>query len=139
MALAPGMAVTIEPGFYQVPAILADPALTGPLGTKADNPTDALTLSMDGWGEVNLPAIAKMLDTDEADARKQLGNLVFEVPPLSDEQRAVAEKAVAVIAANPDTGQTSVDWVFSGGDAATGPSSVLSSATTRSSTAARVP
>jgi Xaa-Pro aminopeptidase len=30
--LAPGMAVTIEPGFYQVPGILHDPALTGPLG-----------------------------------------------------------------------------------------------------------
>jgi NADH-quinone oxidoreductase subunit F len=29
------------------------------------------------------------------------------------------------LAADPDTGQTSVDWVFSGGDAATGPSSVV--------------
>jgi len=34
--LVPGMAVTIEPGFYQVPAILADPALTGPLGADLD-------------------------------------------------------------------------------------------------------
>ena len=34
--LMPGMAVTIEPGFYQVPAILADPALTGPLGADLD-------------------------------------------------------------------------------------------------------
>lgn len=30
--LAPGMAVTIEPGFYQVPGILSDEALVGPLG-----------------------------------------------------------------------------------------------------------
>jgi Xaa-Pro aminopeptidase len=30
--LEPGMAVTIEPGFYQVPGILGDPARTGPLG-----------------------------------------------------------------------------------------------------------
>src|SRR5690606_37887879 len=30
--LAPGMAVTIEPGFYQVPGILGDPARTAPLG-----------------------------------------------------------------------------------------------------------
>jgi Xaa-Pro aminopeptidase len=30
--LAPGMAVTIEPGFYQVPGILHDPARTSPLG-----------------------------------------------------------------------------------------------------------
>ncbi len=29
--LAPGMAVTIEPGFYQVPGILSDPELVGPL------------------------------------------------------------------------------------------------------------
>ncbi len=34
--LAPGMAVTIEPGFYQVPAILADAGLTGPLGADLD-------------------------------------------------------------------------------------------------------
>lgn len=30
--LAPRMAVTIEPGFYQVPAILSDPAYTGAVG-----------------------------------------------------------------------------------------------------------
>lgn len=30
--LVPGMAVTIEPGFYQVPGILSDAALTAPLG-----------------------------------------------------------------------------------------------------------
>lgn len=34
--LEPGMAVTIEPGFYQVPAILADRELTGPLGDDLD-------------------------------------------------------------------------------------------------------
>jgi Xaa-Pro aminopeptidase len=34
--LAPGMAVTIEPGFYHVPAILADEALVGPLGKDLD-------------------------------------------------------------------------------------------------------
>jgi Xaa-Pro aminopeptidase len=34
--LEPGMAVTIEPGFYQVPAILEDEALTGPLGADLD-------------------------------------------------------------------------------------------------------
>lgn len=34
--LAPGMAVTIEPGFYQVPGILADEALVGPLGSDLD-------------------------------------------------------------------------------------------------------
>jgi Xaa-Pro aminopeptidase len=34
--LEPGMAVTIEPGFYRVPAILADAELTGPLGADLD-------------------------------------------------------------------------------------------------------
>ncbi|MEP7124580.1 MAG: aminopeptidase P family protein [Byssovorax sp.] len=34
--LAPGMAVTIEPGFYQVPAILADASLTGAVGSDLD-------------------------------------------------------------------------------------------------------
>jgi Xaa-Pro aminopeptidase len=34
--LAPGMAVTIEPGFYQVPAILNDVELTGPFERNLD-------------------------------------------------------------------------------------------------------
>jgi Xaa-Pro aminopeptidase len=34
--LAPGMAVTIEPGFYQVPGILRDPARTAALGADLD-------------------------------------------------------------------------------------------------------
>jgi Xaa-Pro aminopeptidase len=34
--LEPGMAVTIEPGFYLVPAILADREITGPLGADLD-------------------------------------------------------------------------------------------------------
>jgi len=38
-ALAPGMTVPIEPGFYQLPAILADPTLTGPLGADLDRAT----------------------------------------------------------------------------------------------------
>jgi Xaa-Pro aminopeptidase len=34
--LEPGMAVTIEPGFYMSPAILADPALTRVAGDRLD-------------------------------------------------------------------------------------------------------
>jgi Xaa-Pro aminopeptidase len=34
--LLPGMAVTIEPGFYHVPAIVNDAALTAPIGTDLD-------------------------------------------------------------------------------------------------------
>ena len=36
--LVPGMAVTIEPGFYQVPGILEDPALTAPFGARFEPP-----------------------------------------------------------------------------------------------------
>jgi Xaa-Pro aminopeptidase len=34
--LQPGMAVTVEPGFYLVPAILKDPAITGAVGADLD-------------------------------------------------------------------------------------------------------
>ena len=37
--LAPGMAVTIEPGFYMVPAILADASICGAVGADLDRST----------------------------------------------------------------------------------------------------
>lgn len=37
--LVPGMAVTIEPGFYRVPAILADEAICGAVGADLDRAT----------------------------------------------------------------------------------------------------
>lgn len=37
--LAPGMAVTIEPGFYQIPALLKDPARTKAAGDRLDRAT----------------------------------------------------------------------------------------------------
>jgi Xaa-Pro aminopeptidase len=46
--LAPGMAVTIEPGVYFVPAILGDAARTGPLGRDLDR--DALARLADVRG-----------------------------------------------------------------------------------------
>jgi Xaa-Pro aminopeptidase len=46
--LVPGMAVTIEPGFYQVPAILRDEALVGPFRNDLDR--DALTRFSDVRG-----------------------------------------------------------------------------------------
>jgi N12 class adenine-specific DNA methylase len=54
--------------------------------THADNPEDALALSLDTYGEVNLGEIAKMLHTDEATARRRLGDLIFEQPPLTDDE-----------------------------------------------------
>lgn len=68
------------------------------IATTADNPVDALTLSMDAYAEVNLPAIAKMLGTDETGAREQLGTLVFEVPgdPAGDMQAMVTSDALAM-------------------------------------------
>lgn len=55
--------------------------------THADNPADALALSLDTYGEVNLPEIAKMLGVSEQAARHQLGDLVFEQPPLTDSEQ----------------------------------------------------
>lgn len=46
--LAPGMVVTIEPGFYQVPAILRDEALTAPIAGDLDR--DALARFADVRG-----------------------------------------------------------------------------------------
>jgi N12 class adenine-specific DNA methylase/predicted ABC-type ATPase len=51
------------------------------LSTTADNPADAIALSLDTYGDINLPAIAGMLGVDEDAAREQLGTLVFEEPP----------------------------------------------------------
>lgn len=72
------------------------------IATKADNPQDALTLSMDTYGEVNLPAIADMLGVDEQEARAQLGDLVFEQPPLTEAEVQGAYKVDAMLRATPN-------------------------------------
>lgn len=54
------------------------------LRTTTDDPADAISLSIDTYGEVNLPAIADMLGTDEYEARERLGTLVFEEPPTRE-------------------------------------------------------
>lgn len=54
------------------------------LQTSTDSPADAVSLSMDTFGDVNLPAIADMLGVDEPTARERLGSLVFEAPPIVD-------------------------------------------------------
>jgi Xaa-Pro aminopeptidase len=76
--LVPGMAVTIEPGFYQVPAILADAALTGPLGDDLDRERLATfadvrgirieddVLCTEGEPEVLSSAVPKRADLVEA-------------------------------------------------------------------------
>lgn len=58
--------------------------------TTASNPADALALSLDTYGEVNLPAIAGMLGIDADKARAELGPLVYEQPPLSDAEEDAA-------------------------------------------------
>ena len=46
----------------------------------ADTPADALAICLDLCGEVRLAGIARLLGTDEAQARRDLGTLVFELP-----------------------------------------------------------
>ena len=70
--------------------------------TKTDDPADALTLSMDRFGFVNLAAIADMLDTDEDDARARLGTLVFEEPPLTPDEVLAAEQAAERLREDPN-------------------------------------
>jgi SAM-dependent methyltransferase len=46
----------------------------------ADNPADALAICLDVCGEVRLAGIARLLGTDEEQARRDLGILVFDDP-----------------------------------------------------------
>ena len=47
---------------------------------SADNPRDATVISIQQQGGVDLPFIAKLLDTDEETAASQLGGIAFRVP-----------------------------------------------------------
>lgn len=47
---------------------------------RADNAADALAITLDQFGEVDLTNIAELLNTDEASARDALGTRVFDEP-----------------------------------------------------------
>jgi N12 class adenine-specific DNA methylase len=46
----------------------------------ADTPADAVAISLDAYAEVRLDEVARLLGTDETQARAQLGTLVFDDP-----------------------------------------------------------
>ena len=46
----------------------------------ADTPAEAIALSLDQTGKVGLPTVARLLGVDEAEAREQLGTLVYDDP-----------------------------------------------------------
>jgi N12 class adenine-specific DNA methylase len=46
----------------------------------ADTPADALAICLDACGEARLPEIARLIGTNENEARAQLGTLVFDDP-----------------------------------------------------------
>jgi N12 class adenine-specific DNA methylase len=80
------------------------------LVTSTDNPADAISLSIDTYGEVNLPAIADMLgSTDEAEARSRLGTLVFEEPPALD-LPAATDGTVDPLSDAPEGDGSTVNW-----------------------------
>jgi N12 class adenine-specific DNA methylase len=56
------------------------------LADKADNPDDALALTLDRLGRVDLAEVARLLGTDQDTARKRLGTSVFDVPGEPNEQ-----------------------------------------------------
>lgn len=47
---------------------------------RADSPEDAIRISLDRVGHVDVPLVAELLDVDEADVPDQLGNLVYLSP-----------------------------------------------------------
>src|SRR5699024_1902372 len=49
-----------------------------------DTPADAIAVSLDRTGRIDLPLIANMLGMDETEARQSLGGLVF-TDPITDE------------------------------------------------------
>lgn len=87
--------------------------------TRADSPADALAITMDQFGEVDLAHIAELLDTDEASAREALGTLVFDEPRtgrlisaaeyLSGNVREKLDAARLAAAENPDMFDANVE------------------------------
>ena len=79
--------------------------------TSADNPADALAVSMDQRGEVDLPLIAELMGSTESEVREALGTLVFDDPAagalvpaaeyLSGDVRSKLGDALAAAAENP--------------------------------------
>lgn len=79
--------------------------------THADSPADALAISLDQRGEVDLALIADLLQSSEDGARTMLGTLVFDDPEteqtiaaaeyLSGDVRAKLEQAQAAAEENP--------------------------------------
>lgn len=51
-----------------------------PFPQGADNPAEAVALSMDRVGRIDLPLVAGLLGVDETEARTQLGTLVYDDP-----------------------------------------------------------
>jgi Xaa-Pro aminopeptidase len=93
--LVPGMAVTIEPGFYQVPGILSDDALTGPLGADLDRAALARFADVRGirieddvlctTGEPEVLSVACPKDPAEVE-RAIRGELPLDSSPRGDER-----------------------------------------------------
>lgn len=84
--------------------------------TSVESPADALALVMDEHGEVNLPAVARLLETDEATARERLGALVFDVPPLRDDEAAAAVLAARARVTDPTADVAPVAETFADRD-----------------------
>jgi len=74
------------------PATLLKQRIVVPRAPKmgAENPADALAISMDTVGRADLGQIARLLGVDESEAREQLGELVFD-EPLTDQIVPAAE------------------------------------------------
>ncbi|MBN9753891.1 DNA methylase [Pseudonocardia sp. Ae406_Ps2] len=67
--------------------------------TSAETPAEALAICLDTYGAVNTNHIAALLQTDPAEVRDRLGDLVFEQPPRADATGTATEPGRLVVAA----------------------------------------
>lgn len=96
------------------------------IAATADNPRDALALSLESTGRIDLPAIGEMLGvTDLEQVRAALGDLVFEGPDLTggQEDLVVRLERVRALGVEPSADDTTaaLDLSEQTADVAAGP------------------
>ena len=61
--------------------------------TRADTPSDAVSISLDATGRVDLPTIAALLGCDQTQARRRIEDLVFDTPTPEGDSSGVVLRA----------------------------------------------
>lgn len=91
-------------------AVLSGRVITPrPLKDGTDSPAEAITLSMERHGTVRLDTVASLLGTDQADARAQLGELVYDDPEDATQIIPAAEYLSGNIVERLDTARAAAE------------------------------